>query len=285
MFERYTEKARRVIFFARYEASQFGSPYIETEHLLLGLMREESGLLRRLVPKLDYQTVGKKIENQTLKREFIPASVDLPLSNESRRVLVYAAEEAERLNHRHIGSEHLLLALLRESEAFAAQILKEGDAKLEELRHHIAKHARDLAASLGTSYVAAKSARPQFSDTVELHGVRRRIDSVQQVVKTLRGTSWYWEKCSWKPRDIVISCKGGAVSFDLSLAKDVENFQLVKAGWKRDCCVVCQWELFETEEVAHGEGYTNGREWLCAECHHKFFEGPDFFRSAYAEIT
>src|SRR5436190_16637558 len=103
MFERYTEKARRVIFFARYEASQFGSPYIETEHLLLGILREDKALSVRVIPHLHVEAIRQEIEEATLIRETISTSVDLPLSNESKRVLNYAAEEAERMDHRHIG--------------------------------------------------------------------------------------------------------------------------------------------------------------------------------------
>ena len=285
MFERYTEKARRVVFFARYEASQFGSPYIETEHLLLGLLREEPGLVWRLVPNLDHQAVRTQIEKLTLKREFIPTSVDLPVSNECKRVLAYAAEEAERLNHRYIGTEHLLLGLLRESRTLAAQILQELGAKVDDFRLQIARHPYNSSVSLSTSQITARSVWPHLADTVELHGVRRRLESVHQIVQRLRGISWYWEKRAWKPRDVAVSCKNGAFSFDISLAQDKENFQLVKSGWRKDYCSVCQWELFETEDATHGEGYTNGREWLCMECHHRFFEGPDFFKSAYSEIT
>jgi len=109
MFERYTEKARRVIFFARYEASQFGSPYIETEHLLLGLLRESRAVTAKLLkPDSDF-VIRKKIELHYGERKTISTSVDLPLSNESKRVLAYAAEEAERLAHKHIGSERLML--------------------------------------------------------------------------------------------------------------------------------------------------------------------------------
>jgi ATP-dependent Clp protease ATP-binding subunit ClpC len=97
MFERYTEKARRVIFFARYEASQFGSPYIETEHLLLGVLREDKSVSTRAIPNLDAESFRQEIERATLTRKVVPTSVDLPLSNESKRVLHYAAEEAARL--------------------------------------------------------------------------------------------------------------------------------------------------------------------------------------------
>jgi ATP-dependent Clp protease ATP-binding subunit ClpA len=109
MFERYTEKARRVIFFARYEASQFGSPYIETEHLLLGLLREDKALTNRFLRShASVESIRKQIEGHTTIREKVSTSVDLPLSNECKRVLAYAAEEAERLSHKHIGTEHLL---------------------------------------------------------------------------------------------------------------------------------------------------------------------------------
>src|SRR5579863_6939251 len=96
MFERYTEKARRVIFFARYEASQFGSPYIETEHLLLGIIREDRSLTNRFL-RSDMASIRKQIESHTTPREKVSTSVDLPLSNESKRVLAYALEESERL--------------------------------------------------------------------------------------------------------------------------------------------------------------------------------------------
>jgi hypothetical protein len=126
MFELYTEKARRVIFFARYEASQFGSPYIETEHLLLGILREDKALTNRFLRShASVESIRKQIEEHTTVREKTSTSVDLPLSNECKRVLAYAAEEAERLSHRHIGTEHLLLGLLREEKGFAAEMLRE----------------------------------------------------------------------------------------------------------------------------------------------------------------
>jgi ATP-dependent Clp protease ATP-binding subunit ClpC len=126
VFERYTEKARRVIFFARYEASQFGSPYIETEHLLLGLLREDKRLTNRFLHShANVESIRKQIEGHTPVREKVSTSVDLPLSNESKRALAYAAEEAERLSDKPIGTEHLLLGLLREEKCFAAQIVTE----------------------------------------------------------------------------------------------------------------------------------------------------------------
>src|ERR1035441_9636738 len=140
MFERYTEKARRVIFFARYEASQFGSPYIETEHLLLGLLREDKALTNRFLRShASVESIRKQIEAHTTIREKVSTSVDLPLSNECKRVLAYAAEEAERLGHKHIGTEHLLLGLLREEKCFASEILQERGLKLAQIREELGR--------------------------------------------------------------------------------------------------------------------------------------------------
>jgi ATP-dependent Clp protease ATP-binding subunit ClpC len=135
MFDRYTEQARRVTFFGRYEASQFGSPNIETEHLLLGLLREDKSL-PKLFPRshASVAAIRKQIESQTTVSATIPTSVDLPLSNECKRVLAYSAEEAERLADRRIGTEHLLLGLLREENAFAAKLLHEHGVSLEAVR-------------------------------------------------------------------------------------------------------------------------------------------------------
>jgi ATP-dependent Clp protease ATP-binding subunit ClpC len=140
MFERYTEKARRVIFFARYEASQFGSPYIETEHLLLGLLREDKALANRFLRShAAVESIRKQIEGHTTIREKVSTSVDLPLSHECKRVLAYGAEEAERLNHKHIGTEHLLLGLLREEKCFAAEILHERGLRLSTIREELVR--------------------------------------------------------------------------------------------------------------------------------------------------
>src|ERR1039457_4188243 len=146
MFERYTEKARRVIFFARYEPSQFGSPYIETEHLLLGLLREDKALTNRFLRShASVESIRKQIEGHTTIREKVSTSVDLPLSNECKRVLAYAAEEAERLSHKHIGTEHLLLGLLREEKCFAAEILHERGLRLSTIREELARTSQEKA--------------------------------------------------------------------------------------------------------------------------------------------
>jgi ATP-dependent Clp protease ATP-binding subunit ClpA len=139
MFERYTEKARRAIFFARYEASQFGSSSIETEHLLLGLLREDKALAHRFLGTTSSESIRKQVEARVLRgSEVIPTSVDLPMSHECKRVLAYGAEETERLKHKHIHTEHMLLGLLREEKSLAAAILREQGLQLLQVRDKVA---------------------------------------------------------------------------------------------------------------------------------------------------
>jgi hypothetical protein len=139
VFERYTEKARRVIFFARYEASQYGSPYIETEHLLLGLLREDRALLSRFVgPTSTEADIRTEIERHITRRERISTSVEVPLSSESKKVLKMTGEEAEGLGHRRIGTEHVLVALLMAENSLAARVLRERGFKPEAIREQLA---------------------------------------------------------------------------------------------------------------------------------------------------
>ncbi|MBI3404036.1 MAG: ATP-dependent Clp protease ATP-binding subunit [Acidobacteria bacterium] len=146
MFERFTEKARRVIFFARYEASQYGSPYIETEHLLLGLLREDKALANRFLKAHgSIESIRREIEARITIRERISTSVEVPLSIECKRILNYATEEAERLSHKHVGTEHLLLSILREEKCFAAEILHARGLRLSTLREELSRTAAEKA--------------------------------------------------------------------------------------------------------------------------------------------
>jgi hypothetical protein len=113
-----------VIFFARYEASSFGSPYIEPEHILLGLLREDQTLKSRL-PAGGIEQIRKRIEESCPHREKTSTSVDLPLSSEAKRVLAYGAQESEELRHKVIDSGHLVLGLLRIEKSIAAVVLRE----------------------------------------------------------------------------------------------------------------------------------------------------------------
>src|SRR5581483_9589479 len=117
MFDRYTERARRVIFFARYEASQFGADRIESEHLLLGLLREDRFLFRPLMPpNWTVESIRKKIEFGAPVRAMVSTSVDMPISSEVKNIFTYAAEEADSMGNSHIETKHLLLGMLREKD-------------------------------------------------------------------------------------------------------------------------------------------------------------------------
>ncbi len=177
MFERYTEKARRVIFFARYEASQFGSPYIETEHLLLGLLREDKALTNRFLRShASVESIRKQIEGHTTIREKVSTSVDLPLSNECKRVLAYAAEEAERLSHKHIGTEHLLLGLLREEKCFAAEILQERGLRLPAIREELQRTTQEKPAAAQKAGRAEQSMLAEFSRDLTQSAMDQQLD-------------------------------------------------------------------------------------------------------------
>jgi ATP-dependent Clp protease ATP-binding subunit ClpC len=136
VFEKFTEKAKRVLFLARYEASQVGDKVIGTEHLLLGLLKEGDEITREIFSRLniDMDSLRVEIEDRGPSREKTAASVEIPFSEETKRVLAYAGEEAERLVHPHIGNEHLLLGLLREENSTAGRLLFEKGMRLYAVR-------------------------------------------------------------------------------------------------------------------------------------------------------
>jgi ATP-dependent Clp protease ATP-binding subunit ClpC len=147
MFERYTEKARRVIFFSRYEASQFGAISIEAEHILLGVVREDRSLVERFFPSpaVAPETIRREVEGRLEKNSGVSlttATIDLPLSNKAKQALTFAAEEAERFGHHYIGTEHLLLGLLRVENSIAAAILGNLGLQLEATRERLRNEAR-----------------------------------------------------------------------------------------------------------------------------------------------
>ena len=252
MFEIYTEKARRVIFFARYEASQFGSPFIGTEHLLLGLLREDKALA--VASLHSYEAVGairKQIESARPVREKISTAIELPLSDDSRSVLAYAAEEAGRLQSKHIGTEHLLLGLLRVTDTFAAQLLNIYGVSLDSAREKFSDWKRSVESS---------------SATVAIHGNEWSAMYVNSRAVELR--KFAWRKRQWEPLDTLVETTTNRLFFDLSFRDDA-NFEFVQGGWPREFCSLCQWEI-NADDPEHSTCYTNGRVWLCGECYEKF---------------
>jgi hypothetical protein len=138
VFERFDEKARRVIFHARHHASRFGIPYIEAEHMLLGLLAEDKALAERLeAAQGSPQSLINELQERTGERHGISTSVDLPLSPDVRRALAYAAEESETLRHETIECGHLILGLLR-VESFASTFLRRHGIDYPEYREIVA---------------------------------------------------------------------------------------------------------------------------------------------------
>src|SRR6476469_7103704 len=115
MFEKYNEKARRALFFARYEASKLGSKVIESEHLLLGILREGEDIIKEIFARFNVkpEDVRREIEGDRIFVERISSTAELPLSEESKKILAYASHEAESMMHPYVGTEHLLIGLLR----------------------------------------------------------------------------------------------------------------------------------------------------------------------------
>jgi ATP-dependent Clp protease ATP-binding subunit ClpA len=145
MFERFTERARRALFFARFEASRLGSSVIDTEHLLLGLVREGDGLTNRLFA--DAGVASSDIRAEVLRRvprgPTISTSVEIPFSGPAKGALLHAAQEADRLSHDYIGTEHLLLGLLREQGSVAEDVLTSRGLRLDRVRERVVEFLSD----------------------------------------------------------------------------------------------------------------------------------------------
>jgi hypothetical protein len=152
MFERFTEKARRVIFFGRYEASQFGSLHIEAEFLLLGMLQEDPEVVSRWMGgEYGVMRLREEIAGWARRGPEISTSIDLPLSDESKHVLAYAAEESTLLAHQFIGVEHLFLGLLRESKSRAAKLLLDRGVNVKAVRKAYAKEGLKDGREVGSS--------------------------------------------------------------------------------------------------------------------------------------
>ena len=161
MFERYTEAARRVLFFARYETSQFGSATIETEHILLGLLRESNGICRRFLEsrQLSPQRISADMVVPMAREKMVPTSIEIPFSEATKRALHFAAAEADRMGTSYIGTEHLLLALLREEGTAAGVLLAAYGLRLEDARKEIESLTGVQPGDVDSSVPAADASR------------------------------------------------------------------------------------------------------------------------------
>lgn len=136
MFDRFTDRARKVMGLSRQEAQRYRHDYIAPEHVLLGLVDESSGIASSALEKLDFDL--KKIRETTEKLVSRGSSMvtmgQLPFTPGAKKVLEYSLEEATNLGHTYIGTEHLLLGLIRESEGIAAEVLRKLGVKLDDVR-------------------------------------------------------------------------------------------------------------------------------------------------------
>ena len=135
MFERFTEKARRVVVYAQEEARMLNQNYIGTEHLLLGLIREQDGIAAKALESLNIslEDVHGQVEDLIGRGTFVPTG-HIPFTPRAKKVLELSLREALQLGHNYIGTEHILLGLIREGEGVAAQVLLNLGADLDKVR-------------------------------------------------------------------------------------------------------------------------------------------------------
>ena len=138
-YERFTDRARKVMQLANQEAQRFNHEYIGTEHILLGLVKEGSGVAANVLKNLDIDLRKIRLEVEKLVRSGpdLVTMGRLPQTPRAKKVIEYSMEEARNLNHNYVGTEHILLGLLREHEGVAAQVLMNLGLKLEEVRQEV----------------------------------------------------------------------------------------------------------------------------------------------------
>jgi ATP-dependent Clp protease ATP-binding subunit ClpC len=139
MYERFTDRARKVMQLANQEAQRFNHEYIGTEHILLGLVKEGSGVAANVLKNLevDLRKIRLEVEKIVQSGPDMVTMGKLPQTPRAKKVIEYAMEEARNLNHNYVGTEHLLLGLLREQEGVAAQVLMNLGLKLEDVREEV----------------------------------------------------------------------------------------------------------------------------------------------------
>jgi ATP-dependent Clp protease ATP-binding subunit ClpC len=173
MFERYTKAARETILVARYMASQVGSQEIETEHLLLGLLRTDKTLASRFLGSpWAAETVWRMVEQRTTIREKVPGQREISLGKALHTALRLASEEAAVLSSKQIGTEHLLLGLLREEKSLAAEMLSGLGVRLASTRAELSRMPHDD--SKQQEFVRERGPLPK--DVVELQA---RVKSIR----------------------------------------------------------------------------------------------------------
>jgi ATP-dependent Clp protease ATP-binding subunit ClpA len=238
MFDRYDEHARRSIFFARYEASVFGSAWIGTEHLLLGILRED-WILRNELPVGATTQIRTEFERRCPgPYQDVPTSGDLPLSKECKRALAYGSEEAETLQHEMITAGHLVLGLLRVEECMAANILLQFGIDSGRYRSVVQKHV------LGATGRPSVSAEPtEERVAVVAPSLESAVNTLQKLVgRTANGLGRYLEPYSeqrlkrrpWTRKEALGHLIDWAATHQQWFARALTESKLVAAGYPQE---------------------------------------------------
>ncbi len=162
MWQRFTERARKVVFYAQEEAQKYGEGYVSTEHLLLGLVRESDSVAARVLESagISLSRIKAEVEKQ-LPRGESRQSHDMTLTPRAKRVIDLAYDEARNLNNNYIGTEHLLLGLIREADGLAGRVLAKLGVELDQIRREVMSLQDSDAPSRGPSKSAAPTSAPK----------------------------------------------------------------------------------------------------------------------------
>lgn len=167
MWERFTERAKHVVSAAREEATRLGSEYVRTEHILLGLCREPDGIAARALENLgvNLDELSLEIEHQIQKGNAVVSNDDIAFTPRAKKVLELAVEEARRFNHNYIGTEHILLGLVKEGEGIAAKVLQDMKIDLEKIQAEVIRLLGDSSKPSGQQASTSKKSQTPALDT------------------------------------------------------------------------------------------------------------------------
>jgi ATP-dependent Clp protease ATP-binding subunit ClpC len=179
VFERFTDRARRVVVLAQEEARMLNHNYIGTEHLLLGLLAESDGVAAQALMAMDISLDGvrKQVED-IIGQGGKPPGVHIPFTPRAKKVLELSLREALQLGHNYIGTEHILLGLIREGEGVAAQVLTKLGANLQNVRQQVIQ--------LLSGYTGSEVIDPERDVARRVEQALQRLDAVEGTVRAIR---------------------------------------------------------------------------------------------------
>jgi hypothetical protein len=222
MFERFTERARQVVVLAQEEARTLKHNYIGTEHILLGLLREEEGLAARVLESLDItvERVRAQVVRIVGSGEEV-TSGQIPFTPRAKKVLELALREALSLGHNYIGTEHILLGLVRENEGVAARILLDFDADSEKIRNEVIRMLSGAAPPRAATEPTIEAINQAWSRDVVQPAARRDVEGPA----TGRDLD-----LGWRGRPMALAALGGAVlgrtAFDRSRTETLDPLEM-----------------------------------------------------------